>query len=134
MRTPTNAPHNSSATRYDFPAAIRGIIEDSTPHAREYIGGRIVGGPCAPDELAACRAVGMVNATYGLFEAIDAVQDRAPRGWRVTCSWATHGWHPQAPSIPAADNEPILMGFIRVHPSDPHYPVWLYKVSGDTED
>ena len=134
MRTATNAPHNSSATRYNFPAAIRGIIDDSTPHAREYVGGRIVGGACTPDELAACRAVGMVNAAYGLFEPLDAAQERAPRGWRVTWTDATHGWHPQAPSIPAADNEPILLGFIRVHPADPHYPVWLYRLRQDLQD
>ena len=134
MGTAVNECQATAPSRYDFARAIHGIIEDSTPHAREYVGGRIVGGPCTPDELAACRAVGMVNATYGLFEAIDAVQERAPRGWRVTYSWATHGWHPQAPSIPAADNEPILMGFIRVHPADPHYPVWLYRLRQDLQD
>jgi len=104
-------------------------VMNSEVSAREYVGfdQTIRGGDTTEEELAACRAVGMVNGTGGLFECIDRYQERAPDGWRVTYTDATHDWHPAVPTFPNAASEPILLGFVRVHAEDPHYPIWIYK-------
>ena len=88
----------------------------------------IQGGECTEEELAAARDCGSINAFQrGLFEVIDERQKELPQGWVLTSGEHTRHSDPPAPIIPAAENEPILMGFVTVHHGDPSYPVWLWK-------
>jgi len=97
--------------------------------ARKFLGfNQTIQGEHTDDELAAARAVGYINtANRSLPDVMDERKADLPAGWELTWSDATHSAQPEPPSIPAAENEPILMGFIRVHSGDPSYPVWLYK-------
>ena len=80
------------------------------------------------EEVEACKAVGSVNAfRRGLVEVLVELQESAPQGWRVAASAATHSFDPATPLWENAETEPILLGFVRVHQDDPHFPIWLYK-------
>ena len=109
--------------------------EVATMNAREFDGHNqaIVGGSFTEEELAAARAVGSINAFHeGLFEVLDDRSQALPAGWVLTYGTATHLYHLPAPHIEAAAaTEPILMGFVRVHHSDPHYPIWLWQRKED---
>ena len=98
--------------------------------SRKFVGFNqsIVGGSHTAEELDAARAVGAVNGyRESLFGVLDHLQGEAPGGWRVTHGEACHTYDPPAPTIAAAANEPILIGFVRVHDGDPHFPIWLYR-------
>lgn len=113
--------------------AIDRLYISEVPHmnAREFVhhSQEIVGGPATEEEIAAARAVGAVNAYLrGVYDVVDERQADAPDGWRVSAgSYSTHENHLPAPDTPAAENEPILMGFVRVHHGDPRWPIWLWK-------
>lgn len=99
-------------------------------NAREYVhySRSIVGGPATEEELAAARACGHINAyMQEIDEVLDTHSANLPEGWRLSRGDWSHDWHLPAPEIPTAASEPILMGFIRIRQSDPHFPVWLWK-------
>lgn len=98
--------------------------------ARKFVGFNqsIQGGEFTAEELEAARACGSINAYLrGLFEVIDERQADLPQGWILTSGEHTHNYNPDPPAIPAAENEPILMGFVTVHHGNPSFPVWLWK-------
>jgi len=97
--------------------------------AREYVGyNQTISGEHTEEELTAARAVGFINAyMVGVFDVIEELKTNLPEGWHLTPGNSTHSFHPAAPNIPAAANEPILMGFVRAVHGDPHYPLWLWK-------
>ena len=97
--------------------------------ARKFLGyNQTIQGEHTTEELSVARKCGAINAyTRSLFEVIDQHKNDLPAGWMLTSGNATHDYNPLPPTIPAAENEPILMGFVRVHHGDPHYPVWLWK-------
>lgn len=86
----------------------------------------ITGGEFTDEELAAAKSCGYINAfRQGLYEVIEEHQADLPDGWALYSGGnATHSHEPVPPANLTA---PILMGFVRVHHGDPHYPVWLYK-------
>lgn len=85
----------------------------------------IIGGEFTDEELAAARACGSINAfRRGVPDVLAEHEADLPDGWRLTFGNATHSYDPTPPAnIPS----PILMGFVRVHHGDPHYPFWLFK-------
>jgi len=85
----------------------------------------IIGGEFTDEEMAAAKSCGPINALrQGLFEVLDDRAADLPDGWALYSGNATHSHEPVPPANLTA---PILMGFVRVHHGDPHYPVWLYK-------
>ena len=85
----------------------------------------IIDGEVTDEELAAARACGYINAyRQGLFEVLDERRASLPEGWALCSGPATHSHDPVPPAELVS---PILMGFVRVHHGDPHYPIWLYR-------
>lgn len=85
----------------------------------------ITGGEFTDEELTAAKACGYINSfRQGLFEVLEERAADLPDGWALYSGDATHSSDPIQPYRLA---NPILMGFVRVHHGDPHYPVWLYK-------
>ena len=85
----------------------------------------IVGGEFTDEELQAARACGSIIAfRQGLFDVIDERAANLPDGWVLVHGNATHS---HKPTPPANLPSPILMGFVRVHHGDPHYPVWMFR-------
>ncbi|HSW63403.1 MAG TPA: hypothetical protein VLH56_08845 [Dissulfurispiraceae bacterium] len=80
------------------------------------------------EELEAAIACGSTSFYLeGVFDVIDRRQACLPPGWALSHGYQTGEYNPQPPDIPAAINEPILMGFVRVHHGAPHWPIWLWK-------
>ncbi len=120
----------AGAIRYSLRFTCENDKEISPIHAREFRGfdQSIIGGDCTDEELEIARLAGSVNAfRMGLFEVKDEIAARLPVGWNVSTGTGTHKYALQAPEIPAAATDPILLGFVRVHHGDPHYPIWLWK-------
>lgn len=89
----------------------------------------IESGEYTDEELTACKAVGSVNLfRVGLHEGIEQLRADAPPGWRVASTNSTHSYDPPTPERQDAITEPILLGFIRVHHGDPHFPIWIFKI------
>lgn len=85
-------------------------------------------GDHTPEELEAVRQINSANAYLrSVHDVVDDCQANAPEGWMITAGWSTHEWDPEPEDIPAAENEPILMGLARVHHGDPQYPIWAWK-------
>lgn len=101
---------------------------------RKFVGyTQTIAGDHASDELEAAIACGAINAIRrSLYDVIDERQNALPPGWMLTPGIPTHEYNPQPPAIPAAIAEPILMGFVRVHKGDPHFPIWLWRISAVT--
>jgi len=106
-------------------------VQQMATKSREFWGYNpsIIGGDYTEEEMAAARAVGVINVyRRPLFDVITEREAKLPDGWRLSPGRAaTHEYHLSAPDIPMAANEPILMGFVEVVSGDPHFPVWLWK-------
>jgi len=108
------------------------IPQEEKMSARRFAGHSqlIEGGEYTDEELAACRQVGGVNAfRIGLYETIAELQSNAPADWRIANTTSTHSYDPPVPERQDAVTEPILLGFVRVHHGDPHFPIWIFKIS-----
>lgn len=99
--------------------------------ARKFVGYLdTISGEHTPEELAVARTCGYINAFQrGVYEVMDERRADLPPGWMLTAGECTHEYHPSPPVIPAAAAEPILMGWVRVHHGDPHFPIWLWKLN-----
>lgn len=84
-------------------------------------------GEATDEELAAARACGHINAfRQGVHDVITSHLADLPEGWMLVQGNATHVSDPTPPTWLLSRN-PILMGFVRVHHGDPHFPIWLYR-------
>jgi hypothetical protein len=96
---------------------------------RKFLGfNQTIEGEHTAEELAAARACGSINGfQLGPYEVAKEHQALLPDGWALTPGERTHDYRPEPPVIPAAEGEPILMGFVKGRTADAHYPIWLYK-------
>ena len=79
------------------------------------------------EEIIAATSCGAINTFMrDVSEVILERQIGLPAGWILIAGERTYVYNPNPPDS-LSSLKPILMGFVRVRPGDPLFPIWLYR-------